>query len=142
MSRPKKRPPEPRADSPIKSTKPADEKVRFSFELFDGTDRPVCPEVFPEGYTQKLMERLCAVSQMKEQEFRACKDKSLRAHTHEWNNTSRPNGFAHLNDQLKDLQGWQFCLSANEYGRVHGLMIDNVFYVIWLDVNHALYPSR
>jgi hypothetical protein len=140
MAGPKKRRPEPRQGSQIKTTKPADEKIRFSFELFDSTDKPLCPEVFPNGYTQKLMERFSAVSQMKEQEFRACKDNSLRAHTHDWNKTSRPGGFAHLNEQLRDQQAWQFCVSANDYGRVHGLMIDNIFYVIWLDRDHALYP--
>jgi hypothetical protein len=34
----------------------------------------------------------------------------------------------------------QFCLSANEHGRVHGIIIDDTFYVIWLDHDHRLYP--
>lgn len=140
MAGPKKRRPEPDQGSKFKTTKLPDEKVRFSFELFDNLDKGLCPDRFPNGYTQKLMERLSAVSQLKEQEFRSSKDRSLRAHTHDWPKTSRPDGFSHLNEQLRDLQGWQFCLSANEYGRVHGVMIDSVFYVIWLDVNHALYP--
>jgi hypothetical protein len=38
-------------------------------------------------------------------------------------------------------EGWQFCLTANEHGRVHGIIIDDTFYVIWLDHDHQLYPA-
>jgi hypothetical protein len=33
-------------------------------------------------------------------------------------------------------------LTANEYGRVHGFFLDEVFYVVWLDPDHKLYPTR
>ena len=113
--------------------------MTFSFCLFDGTDTEICADCFPDGYTRKLMDRLSSVSQMTEMEFRNSGGKSLRSHSHDWERTSRPDGFPHLNEQLRDYPGWQFCLSANEHGRIHGIMIDNVFYVIWLDLHHALY---
>ena len=28
---------------------------------------------------------------------------------------------------------------ANQHGRVHGILIDEVFYVVWLDPEHRLY---
>lgn len=40
-----------------------------------------------------------------------------------------------------DELAWQFALSANEHGRVHGFLADNVFYVRWLDPDHNLYPG-
>ncbi|QXE21583.1 hypothetical protein B6N60_00260 [Richelia sinica FACHB-800] len=36
-------------------------------------------------------------------------------------------------------QPYQFQLSSNEYGRVHGFFIENVFYIVWLDPDHLLY---
>lgn len=138
MAKIKKRVPK-QADGPIKKAAPHDGRVTFSFALFDGVETEVCAEQFPTGYTRKLMERMQAISQMSAREFREA-GRSLRSHTHEWGQTSRPAGFERLNEQLKDYPGWQFCLSANEHGRVHGIMIGDVFYVIWLDVNHKLYP--
>lgn len=123
----------------IKKAAPHEGRITFSFALFDGVDTEVCAELFPDGYTRKLMERMQAVSQMTATEFRSA-GRALRSHTHVWQGTSRPDGFERLNEQLTDYPGWQFCLSANEHGRVHGIMISDVFYVIWLDVNHALYP--
>lgn len=140
MGRIKKREPE-RPDTKIRKLEPRDEKLRFSFEFYDPSDGEMCPATFPNGYVQKLMERLQALSQWRLSDFHSSRSKSIRAHTHDWPKTARPDGYSHLNEQHKDYPGWQFCLSANEYGRVHGLMIGNVYYVIWLDLNHALYPN-
>lgn len=125
----------------IKKSPPHEGRLTFSFALFDGVDSDICAEVFPNGYTRKLIERMQAVSQMTQTEFREA-GRSLRSHTHEWAKTSRPNGFERLNEQLRDYPGWQFCLSANEHGRVHGIIIGDVFYVIWLDLRHQLYPGK
>jgi len=38
-----------------------------------------------------------------------------------------------------DDDAWQFSLTANEHGRVHGYFVGNVFYVVWLDPDHQLY---
>lgn len=136
----KKRSPEPPITR-ITKTEPKDQRLRFSFEFFDSSDLAMCPTGFPDGYVHKLMERLQSLSQWKLSEFQSpAKGKSIRAHTHNWEKTARPNGFTHLNEQHRDYPGWQFCLSANKYGRVHGIMIDNIYYVVWLDLNHALYP--
>ena len=53
--------------------------------------------------------------------------------------TTRPDGFTALNDRFRGYPGWQFCISANEHGRVHGIIMDDTFYVIWLDKDHNLY---
>lgn len=77
---------------------------------------------------------------MRVSEFRSTRHKSLRAHTHDWEKTSEKAGYSHLTEQLKQCEPWQFCLSANEHGRVHGILIDEVFYVVWLDPGHKMYP--
>lgn len=124
----------------IKQISEDNPRLRFSFELFDSSDAEICPGTFPDGYTQTLMGRLKDISSMKMKEF-INSGKSLRAHMHIWSKTSRPKGYEHLNEQFQAYPGWQFCLTANEHGRVHGLIIGDTFYVIWLDQQHKLYPD-
>jgi hypothetical protein len=124
----------------IRKTEVPDAKLRFSFEFFDHTDAELCPPEFGTGYTQTLMQRLRDVSSWTIGKFCGRSDKTLRNHQHDWSTTSRPDGFAHLNEHYRALPGWQFCLTANAHGRVHGIIIDDTFYVIWLDQDHKLYP--
>ena len=100
----------------------------------------MCPPTFPAGYTQKLMQRMRDLSSWTVSRFVNVPDKALRNHRHDWSRTARPNGFEHLNEQFRAYPGWQFCLTANEHGRVHGILIDDTFHVIWLDAAHNLYP--
>jgi hypothetical protein len=88
------------------------------------------------------MERLRDLSSWKVVDFTGKTEKSVRNHSHQWDRTTRPNGFANLNAHYQAYDGWQFCLTANEHGRVHGIIMDDTFYVIWLDHDHALYPKE
>lgn len=115
--------------------------MNFSFMYFDSDDHLVSPKSFKDGYVFHLMQRLKGLSTWTVTEFTNNTSKSLRAHRHDWDKTCRPAGFAHLNAQLQEYEGWQFALSSNEYGRVHGIIIDSTFFVIWLDQSHNLYPS-
>ena len=119
-----------------------DDYIRFSFQHFDPSDEEVCPPTFQPRYTQTLMERLKALSSWSVKEFMNSHSKSIRAHTHDWEKTARPRGFQHLNEQLRASPAWQFQLSKDEHGRVHGFFIGNTFYVIWLDRDHKVYPGR
>jgi len=124
----------------IKRSKEDDANLRFSFILFDGTDVEICPEVFDGRYTRTLMERLKNLSGWRVSAFVGACSKTVRNHRIDWGSTSRPDGFPNLNEQYKAYPAYQFSLSANEHGRVHGLIIDDTFYVIWLDCKHKLYP--
>lgn len=118
-------------------------ELKFSFKYFDSSDEELCPPKFNENYTQVLMERLKALSSWTVQEFISSNSKSIRSHPHIWEKTSRPNGFSHLNEQLKGtITGWQFQLTLSEHGRVHGFFINNTFYIVWLDKDHKLYPKK
>ncbi len=130
----------PSAVGGIKKVKVPNNLLRFSFKFFDGADDELCPTAFPDGYTRTLMERMRDLSSWTISQFESRVDKAVRNHKHDWSKTSRPNGFSSLNEQFQAYSGWQFQLTANEHGRVHGIIIDNTFYVIWLDVEHNLYP--
>lgn len=124
----------------IRATELASRRMRFSFRYFQG-DHPAFSIRNRDGsYLAKLLERLKALSAMTAEEVRTNKSKALRAHTILWMETSQPRGFAQLHEQLQAEQPWQFEVSANEHGRVHGFFIDEIFFVVWLDPNHNLYP--
>jgi hypothetical protein len=92
-----------------------------------------------DGYLPTLLQRLKDVNCMTMGELLGSGSKALRCHPIDWRETVRPDGFARLNEQLRDLVPYQFSVSANAHGRVHGLIIDDTFYVVWLDPDHRLY---
>lgn len=140
--KPKKRAPDDSGNSCIKKSPVPLGLMRFSFKLFDQTDGELCPPNFEDGYTQSLMQRLQALSERSIDEFMKKYEKEWRNHRIAWAGTAREQGFSHLNDQFQSYEPWQFQISKSQHGRVHGLIIEDCFYVIWLDCNHQLHPSR
>jgi hypothetical protein len=116
--------------------------LKFSFRLFDASDSEVCPSSFSNGYVQALMDRLKSMSNLTVTEFLTPQGKAVRNHVVEWAGTARPKGFQHLNTQLRGYPAHQFSISANVWGRVHGLLIDDTFHVVWLDADHVVYPKK
>ena len=56
-----------------------------------------------------------------------------------------PNGFDEAPcidpDQQGQLEAWQFQVGDRcTNWRVHGFMGDYIFYIVWVDPNHQLYP--
>ena len=125
--------------SGIRQVTASDAPLRFSFRFFDPSDCDVCPPVFRDGYVHILMERLKALSAWTVNEFVSPKGKGIRNHPIDWVDTSKPDGFG-LPEQYEAYTPFQFSLTANEHGRVHGLLVDDTFHVIWLDHDHRLYP--
>jgi len=76
---------------------------------------------------------------LKSQEIINDRSKSLRCPGIVWQDTTEPNGFGIPNeDRLVNIP-YQFQISANEYGRVHGFFSENIFYIVWLNPDHNLY---
>jgi hypothetical protein len=48
-------------------------------------------------------------------------------------------GFGIPRCEAFDDVAWQFSISVNEHGRVHGFLIDSVFFIVWFDPEHRLY---
>lgn len=126
-------------ESAIKKSPIPDGTLKFSFKLFDPSDGEVCPAKFNDGYTQALMQRLQNLSSWLISEFTGPCHHSIRNHRISWEKTKRPDGFTHLNEQFESYEPWQFSVSVNAHGRVHGVIIDDCFYIVWLDCNHIVY---
>ncbi|MFH5185697.1 hypothetical protein ACHHV8_25320 [Paenibacillus sp. TAB 01] len=86
----------------------------------------------------KLIERMQNLSTVKALEAKTSLSKSLRFHGTDWSDTTEESFGLPNEEQLVD-KPWQFEISANEHGRVHGFFIGNVFNVVWFDPRHLLY---
>jgi hypothetical protein len=68
-------------------------------------------------------------------------DQNHEDHRHiiDFSETNEPNGFAHLaTDQLAYAPTWQFQVGVKHW-RVLGFLLEDVFYIVWLDPNHSLW---
>ncbi|MGI2906186.1 hypothetical protein [Tolypothrix sp. VBCCA 56010] len=89
-------------------------------------------------YLEALIQRLRDLSSMTVNEITVINAKRLRCHAIDWDRTTETCFGLPNEEQLVDTP-YQFQLSSNEHGRVHGFFIENVFYIVWLDPDHRLY---
>jgi hypothetical protein len=90
------------------------------------------------NYLSALLQRLKDLSSWQKLTLLTNGSKSLRCHPIDWDKVTE-SGFGFPNeDELVDIP-YQFQLSSNEHGRVHGFFIDEIFYIVWLDPEHNLY---
>jgi len=123
------------AKTPVDDT----QKVSFNFKHLCTSHAKFCYSSCEKEYFQKLLSRLKDVSTWTAKELRTDHSKTLRSHQinfDSWGITER--GF-NLGEDIGD-DAWQISISANAYGRIHGYFIANIFYIIWLDPEHKLYP--
>ena len=117
-----------------------DDEIIFSFKYLDLLGNPKFSIAgCGESYLAKLLLRLKDLSRITYNEFVSSQSSALRSHKIYWPKTTEPNGFTCLNAELRQQQAFQFEISANEHGRVHGFLVSNIFYIVWLDPHHNLY---
>jgi hypothetical protein len=81
---------------------------------------------------------LAEISKLTRNELMVQQSRRFRAHQLDWNKTKFKFGFSA--DFLEQVECAQFCLSTGK-GRVHGFLIGNRFYIVWLDPHHNMYPE-
>jgi hypothetical protein len=73
-------------------------------------------------------------------------DQNNKEHRHKifFEDTSEKDGFVGApgvdKDQIGYLEAWQFQVCDATDWRVHGFILDETFYIVWLDPLHRLYP--
>lgn len=112
----------------------------FSFASFDRSHKlfNLGDDTNPTGVVSgkwfiDLFDCLKSVSNMTIQEMR---QSTHNLHPIDWNNT---NTTAPMGSE--QCEYWQFRINKSK-GRVIGVLIDNVFYVVWLDPHHNLTDSE
>lgn len=115
------------------------EKLVFSLKFFDRDH-----EAFNLGNTKEswfigLLDALKEVSGITRNQLVVELRQHYEAHGHDWSKLNYKYSF---NDEfLEQVECLQFSLAKSK-GRVHGFIIGNRFYIVWLDPHHNLYPDE
>jgi hypothetical protein len=115
--------------------------ITFSFKYLDSQNTKFEYEGHDGTYFVGFLDRIKELSKWTREQLVTSFSKSIKGHKLEWEGSSEKRGFnfpqAHEIIELT----YQFELTRNEHGRVHGFFIRNTFYIVWLDKNHQLYPG-
>ena len=115
--------------------------INFSFKYLDFSNPKFDISGSDSRFFRILFDRLKSISQMKIAEFFNDRTPALRCHEINWGKTSEPGGFRCLNKFLREKVAFQFQITKRK-GRVHGLIFNSTFCVVWLDPKHKLYPLQ
>lgn len=118
-----------------------DRHVIFSWRFFDRSNSLFnCGKVSPEWFID-LMDIMKNISAMEFERFKIHSGSPLRVHSHEWGKISQKYPFNETFLEQIEQDTLQFAVSKAN-GRVHGFCVSNVFYIVWLDPHHNLYPMK
>jgi hypothetical protein len=114
------------------------EKLLFSFRFVDRNHEAFNLGGICESWFISLLDGLKEVSDLTWTQLVMDLKDHYRSHLHDWDTTSYKYNFD--DEFLEQVECRQFSLSAGT-GRVHGFIVGNRFYIVWLDPHHNLYPS-
>lgn len=116
-----------------------DPKVRFSFESVNKTEY-FNLDATCQNWSADLFDTLQKVSSITMKEIYSGKFSSkntpFRIHQH---SKADPPSKVPNNVSINDM--WQIRISVSK-GGIHGIFVDNIFYIIWFDPHHNLYPDK
>lgn len=114
----------------------------FSFKYIDlDSNKKFETNKIESGYVYSFLSRLQDLSKMKLSEILTDPRiaDQLRFHPIKFKETSEPQGFQNVPSNFKYDNAYQFYITTNKHGRVHGFTIGNTFFVVWVDPLHSLY---
>ncbi|MEK7655613.1 MAG: hypothetical protein AAB386_02960 [Patescibacteria group bacterium] len=129
----------PRSSERVVSSPYTDKKVLFSFQRLQEKEQKFLFSNQEKEYFLKLIERMKSISGMTRQEMISQNTRALRCHNIEFSDSKVSESTFGVKGEDVDDDAWQFQISSNAHGRVHGYFIENVFYIVWLDPKHELY---
>ena len=121
-------------------------QLRFSFKHLDFNNPKFAPSRCCVDYFIRLFEILHRFSNWTVGDF-IDQNNNQHRHTFDFAQTSEPDGFQHIlevdAEQLGFHEGWQFAVYPEQEWnrwRAHGILVVDTFYVVWLDLDHLLFP--
>ena len=114
------------------------ERLSFSFKFLKRATKFNYSNREPKYYI-KLIERLKVLSDYKASELKKSIDKELRFHPINWSRASEKSFGIPKEDEIAG-EPHQFNISKDAHGRVHGFLIGAIFYIVWFDPGHKLFP--
>ena len=117
------------------------EEIAFSFKYYDSSaGTPYCLSRWAEPQIKAALRRL---GEINTKSLIDLKQQRRVYHFFEvdWAKTTKPNGFPDRN--LDRLQAFHFALLGvnGQKARVFGAYQNDVFYIVWFDLNHEIWPS-
>lgn len=118
------------------------QRVSFSFVRLRSKKEKFLYVNKEKEYFLSFLERLKSVSTMTRMEMIKQNGKSLRCHTVNFKDVKvSEDTFGILGEDV-DEDAYQFSITSNEHGRVCGYFVGNIFFIVWLDPAHELYPGK
>ena len=116
--------------------------LRFSFEFLEvDSNQRFRLDACSKEFLHCLLTALRDLSKLTAGDLLADWADSYRAHRIDFDETTEPNGFSQLGEQLATDEAWQFRPHPHKKWRAHGFLTDDVFFVVWLDPFHRLYSK-
>ncbi len=116
--------------------------LRFSFKYLDTAHPAFDMRRCTAGYYVRLLQRLRDLSGLTVGEFRMRWSKATRVHRIDFADDPVSVRSFGVHGVPADERAWQFSVSANEHGRVHGFLMGDTFFIRWLDPEHNLYARN
>lgn len=117
--------------------------ISFSFKYLDSSHSKFSFDRQDANYWNTLINRLKDLSGLTCLELIENRSSALRFHKIDWQDIRvSENDFGLPNEEQLVNIPYQFSISSNKYGRVHGFFIEDIFYIVWLDPSHKLYPGK
>jgi hypothetical protein len=126
------------------------ERLQFSFKYLQADHPKFLLENCSADYLQHLLRAIQRYSCYTVDQFMEC-DLKTEPHRHPLflNESTEPYGFPGIDPDVDAIwtdQVWQFALSDHNTKperawRAHGFIFEDIFYVVWLDPDHALYQE-
>ncbi|MEK7149699.1 MAG: hypothetical protein AAB757_01865 [Patescibacteria group bacterium] len=122
----------------ISEPEPVDEKLKFSFEYYDSSCK-YCLSDWQKAEISGALNRLKEVNQKTYNDLFREKE-VYHFHPVDWSTTKEKNGFP--DKKVNNLEPFQFALLGinNQKARIFGARQDNIFYIVWFDLNHEVDP--
>ena len=133
---------------PVRDSPADKDRLQFSFRYLDEVHSKFRLQDCSQEFFVALLRKIREYSEYTEAAFTEGNNAANR-HRNFWPDTSEPDGFLKIPIQLASEYGWQFALDnpkvrhgSSDKWRVHGMLADSVFYVIWLDPLHQLCAKK
>ena len=130
--------------SSIKSVGFKEKKISFNFHYLNEIKYKFEYKNRDANYFCKLIEKIKTLSNYTRLELEQNVRLKTSLHYHQIDFSDKKvteNEFNfNMSGDLCD-DAWQFSLTVNAHGRVHGFYIENVFHVVWFDPDHKLIPG-
>ena len=124
---------------PAAEIAPDTRRLRFSLRYLDLGHSKFSPQKCGADFYEAVLRQIQIYSEWEVEDFRDANNKESR-HAIDFSQTTEQLGFTNLEpEQLSLHEAWQFGINKRTQWRVHGILIDDTFFVVWLDPEHALY---